>query len=52
MMSFAETKPKENGEGTRLAGITTNRQVGYVNNHMLSRNGIWEFSMIRIIYLK
>lgn len=42
MMSFAETKPKENGEGTRLAGITTNRQVGYVNNHMLSRNGIWE----------
>lgn len=42
MMSFAETRPNENGEGTRLAGITVNRQVGYVNNHMLSRNGIWE----------
>lgn len=42
MMSFAETRPNENGEGTRLAGITVNRQVGYVNNHMLSRNGVWE----------
>lgn len=33
---------KEINNKSILTGITTNRQVGYVNNGMLSRNGKWE----------
>lgn len=41
--AYGFPEPIQNKEGiTYLSGVRTNRQVGYVNNSMLSRNGVWD----------